>query len=231
MALSTKNVKTEEAGGGLKTITPGQHKLKINSIELKRFSFMEQDQGYYFIMNVETEPIDGFEGFMIDVNDPSKGNYAGKVGQVKANKFFYKDGTTKGGIEIYRDTELMKQIKKICLATNQAEWFEKADGKYDTIEAMVDGFNNDAPFKDVFLNITVAGKEYQKANGHIGYDMFLPKLSKGLVAMEAADAKLSKIMPFNEADHWSKYVAEPVAEFGDAGEVTPDLSGAPDFEL
>ena len=78
MALSTKDVKTGEAGGGLKTITPGQHKLKINSIELKRFSFMEQDQGYYFIMNVETEPIDGFEGFMIDVNDPSKGNYAGK---------------------------------------------------------------------------------------------------------------------------------------------------------
>ena len=32
MALSTKDVKTESAGGGLKTITPGQHKLKINSI-------------------------------------------------------------------------------------------------------------------------------------------------------------------------------------------------------
>ncbi len=231
MALSTKDVKTGEAGGGLKTIQPGQHKLKINSIELKRFSFMDKDQGYYFIMNVETEPIDGFEGFMIDMNDPSKGHYAGKVGQVKTNRYYYKDGTTKGGIEINRDTELMKQIKKICIATDKVEWFDKADGKYDTIEAMVDGFNSETPFKDVYLNMTVAGKEYQKTNGHIGYDMFLPKLNKGGLAMEACDAKLSKLMPFDEASHWAKHVAQPVEEFGDAGEISPNLSGAPDFEL
>ena len=63
--LSTKDVKT--GGGGLpKTIAPGEHTLRINSIELTRFAFMEADNGYYLMINVETKPVEGFEGFFIN---------------------------------------------------------------------------------------------------------------------------------------------------------------------
>jgi hypothetical protein len=233
MSLSTKDVGGTEGSGGLKTILPGQQKLKINSIELKQFSFMESAGGYYFIMNVETEPIENFEGFLIDIDDPSKGRYEGQVGQVKTNRYYYKDGETKGGTEIKRDVELMKQIKKVCSVTDCINWFDKADGKYETIEDMVAGFNKSAKFKDTYLNVTVAGKEYARNNGYTGYDLFLPKLSKMQVAMEPVDAKISKLIPFNESEHWNKLVAKPVSEFGgdDISTGTPDLGDAPDFEL
>ena len=114
--LSTKDVKT--GGGGLpKTIAPGEHTLRINSAELKRFPFMETDNGYYFILNVETKPIDGFEGFFIDKDDESLGRYAGQIGEVKTNRYYYKDGATKSGIIINRDMELLKQLKNLCVAT------------------------------------------------------------------------------------------------------------------
>lgn len=233
MSLSTKNIKGGESAGMLKNIIPGQHKVKINSIELKRFSFMDADQGYYLNMNVETEPIEGFEGFLKDYNDESKGRYDGQIGVVKMNRYYYKDGATKSGVEISRDEEILKAIKRLCAATGCTGWFDDVDGKYNTIEEFVEGFNATAPFKDQYVKMTVAGREYQKQSGYIGYDLFLAKNTKGKLNIEAADAKISKLVPFNEDEHWTKFVAEEVSNFGDndipAG--SPDLSGAPDFEL
>jgi len=236
--LSTKDVKT--GGGGLpKTIAPGEHTLKINSAELKRFPFMEADNGYYFILNVETKPVDGFEGFFIDKDDESLGRYAGQIGEVKTNRYYYKDGTTKSGVEISRDMELLKQLKNLCIATDSMQWFDDADGKYDTIEDFVKGFTEAAPFKDKWLKFTVAGKEFERKNGYIGYDLFTPKLTRGTVAFEAVDAKISKLIAFDEEKMWDKYQKKEVAEFGDTdadGGSTDlpsagDITGAPDFEL
>ena len=62
MALSTTDLGT---GTGMpKTITPGNNVLKINSIHLEDFSFIEG--AYHLMLNVETPAIDGFEGFQID---------------------------------------------------------------------------------------------------------------------------------------------------------------------
>lgn len=237
--LSTKDIKT---GGGLpKIIEPGQHVLKINNVKLERHSFMEADQGYYMLIDVETKPIEGFEGFFKDSKDESLGKYDGQIGQVKTNKFYYKDSVTKSGIEIARDTEILKQIKNLCSACGQLAWFDKADGVYQTIEDFVEAFNKEKPFKDIFLKFCIAGKEYNKKNTYIGHDLFLPKVTtKGCLVYEAENAKVSKILPFDEAIHIIPLSETDVAEFDGTAETTgtelptansKDLSGAPDFEL
>lgn len=237
MSLSTKEVKT--GGGGLpKTIAPGQHNLKINSVELKRYSFMEKDNGYYLILNVETEPIEGFEGFFIDVNDESKGRYAGQIGQIKTNAYYYKDGETKSGIKVNRDMEILKQLKNICIASDKESWFDKdADGKFDTVEDFVEGFNKAGITKDKLYKFCVAGKEFERNNGYTGYDLFLPKLTRGTVAFEAANSKISKVIPFNESTMHEKLTPKEVNNFGDddlsSSTASGDdlLDGAPEFDL
>jgi len=218
--LNTKDVKT---GGGMpKTITPGEHTLKINNLELKRFPFMEQDNGYFLVLNVETAPIEGFEGFFIDKDDESKGRYEGQIGQIKTNRFYYKDGETKSGIPVNRDEDLLRVFKNLCLATDTVEWFESISGKYETIEDMVAAINAKAPFANKFLNICVAGKEFERNNGFTGYDLFLPKLSRGKFAYEMSDANPSKLLQFDSATHWEKLAPKAVAAFGDAAPGIPD---------
>ena len=72
MALSTTDLGTGGTGSGMaKTIAPGNHILKINSIELADFSFLPGAK--HLILNVETTPIEGFDGFLIDKDDETKG--------------------------------------------------------------------------------------------------------------------------------------------------------------
>ena len=231
--LSTKDVKSEGQGGLAKTIAPGNHKLKINSIELKQYPFMVTDNAYYLLLNVETEPIEGFEGFMIDQDDPSKGNYAGQVGAVKTNRFYYKDGQTKGGTKIERDQEILKMVKSLCEWLGTETWFKKADNKYSTIEELVEGFNSDAPFKDVFADICVAGKEYYRNNGYIGFDLFIPKPAKGSAPI-AVEKSAKPVITYSESEHLTKAAPKEVTSFGsdsdlDAGSAS--ISSSPEFEL
>ena len=74
MGLSTKDLVSEGGGGMAKTIAPGNHSLRINSMVLENFQFI--DGAKHLILNVETEPIDGFEGFLVDKDDESKGTGA-----------------------------------------------------------------------------------------------------------------------------------------------------------
>lgn len=234
--ISTKDVGAESTGGGLsKTIEPGRHTLKINSVELKRFPFMETDKGYYLVLNVETKPIEGFEGFFIDVNDESKGRHEGQVGEVKTNRYYYKDGTTPSGVKISRDTEIVKAIRKICYAANRYDWFESVDGKFQTIEEFVEGFNSSDVYKNVYFDICVAGKEYEKKNGYTAYDLYFPKLTaKDLVNIEKESAKPSRLINYNQNEHMIKLEPKEVTSFGDdvsAEEMPFDVNNNTDFDL
>jgi hypothetical protein len=235
MSISTKDIVAGSGGGMLKTIQPGTHLLKINNIELKRLPFMEAENGYYLILNVETKPIAGFEGFMIDKDDESKGRYDGQIGQIKTNKYFYKDGKTKGGTVIERDKEILKQLKNICLASEDLKWFDSsAHNKYETIEEFIEGINKSKVFKDKFYNFCVAGKEFERKTGYTGYDLFFPKLTKGRYALELENAEPSKLLEFNEKEHWTKLEPKEVKEFGNDSSSSNDgdlLDGAPEFQL
>jgi len=233
--ISTKDAGGESTGGGLpKLIQPGEHVLKINSVSLKRFSFMEADAGYYLMLNVETKPIEGFEGFYID-NDESKGRHEGQIGEIKTNRYYYRDGKTPSGVEISRDMEIAKAIRKVCMAANRYDWYESVDNKYKTIEDFIDGFNESDVYKGKWFKMTVAGKEYEKKNGYTGYDLYFPKLTaKGLVNIEAEEAKPSRLISFNSGEHFIKLEPKEVTGFGDdvsAEEMPFDVNNNTDFDL
>ena len=131
MALSTTDLGT--AGSGLpKTITPGNHVLKINSIELEEFKFIPG--AYHLMLHVETAPIEGFEGFLIDKDDESKGHYAGQIGRVKASQYAFADGETKSGIKIQQLSDdhkpgNPKESERIKQAGGRIETFKGPNGE------------------------------------------------------------------------------------------------------
>jgi hypothetical protein len=212
MGLSTKDLVNENSGGGMaKTIAPGNHTLKINSIVLEDFQFI--DGAKHLVLNVETEPIDGFEGFLIDKDDESKGKYKGQIGRVKASQYAFADGQTKSGIKIQRDRSLMMFLANLSKATGIMKWFEEQDNKFNTIEDFVKNFSNNAPLKDKYLDFCVAGKEYENKSGYTAYDMWLPKAENNKYAYgeEGSD----RILKYDEAKYLKKLEVKPVDNFGD----------------
>jgi hypothetical protein len=212
MGLSTKDLVNENNGGGMaKTIAPGNHTLRINSVVLEDFQFI--DGAKHLILNVETEPIEGFEGFLIDKDDESKGKYKGQIGRVKASQYAFADGQTKSGIKIQRDRSLMMFLANLSKATGIMKWFEEQDNKFNTIEDFVRNFSDNAPLKDKYLDFCVAGKEYENKSGYTAYDMWLPKAENNKYAYgeEGSD----RILKYDEAKYLKKLEVKPVDNFGD----------------
>lgn len=224
MALSTTDLATGGGSGLPKTIAPGNHTLKINGVALEEFKFISG--AYHLVLNVETAPIEGFEGFMIDKDNPDAGHYAGQIGRVKASQYAFADGTTKSGIQIQRDKSILIFLQNLCKALDVNEWFLAQDNKHDSIEEFVAAFNNEAPFKGKYLDMCIAGKEYEGKGGYTNYDMWLPKGSKDGYAYAP---KGGKVLQYNEDEHLKKMEVRPVESFGDDMDVPPRV--ASDFTL
>jgi hypothetical protein len=222
------SLSTTDLGGstGLpKTISPGNHKLKINSLELEDFSFIPGAK--HLILHVETAPIDGFEGFMIDKDNESLGKYAGQIGKVKASQYAYADGETKSGIKINRDKSMMIFLKTLCTNLGISEWFVAQDNLHETVEDLIIAFNKTAPFKDIYLDFCIAGKEYVGKTGYTNYDMYLPKSDKGKFSFGTAD----KVTVYDEKLHLKKTEVKEVKNFGDDDDLSIPSKTSTDFSL
>tara|TARA_R100000951_G_scaffold99976_2_gene90571 strand:- start:2696 stop:3379 length:684 start_codon:yes stop_codon:yes gene_type:complete len=226
MALSTKDLTTESGGGMPKTIAPGNHELKINSIRLDEFRFIEG--AYHLMMEMETKPIEGFEGFMRDRNDESKGRYEGQIGRVKASQYAFADGETKSGIKIQRDNSIMIFLKNLSNALGINEWFIEQDNKHETIEDFVAYFNDNAPYQDKYLHTCLAGKEYQNKSGYIAYDCWFAKAQNRKYGYAPNG---ENVLAYNEAKHLKKIENKPVESFGDDDDLSIPMKTSSDFDL
>jgi hypothetical protein len=225
MGLSTTDLGT--GGSGLaKTIAPGNHLLKLNGIQLEEYQFIPG--AVHLIMNVETEPIDGFEGFLIDKDNPEAGHYAGQIGRVKASQYAFADGETKSGIKIQRDRSIMIFLQNLCKSLGINSWFLEQDNVHDTVEELVAAFNKTAPFKDKYINFCVAGKEYVGKTGYTNYDMYLPKADKGRYAYGEDE---DKVVVYVEATHLKKAEVKEVKNFGDEDDFSGSSKASSDFSL
>jgi hypothetical protein len=225
MGLSTTDLGT--GGNGLpKTISPGNHVLKINMIDLEDFKFI--DGAKHLILHVETEPIAGFEGFALDKDNPEKGHYDGQIGRIKASQYAFADGKTKTGIEIQRDRSILIFLQSLCKTFGVNEWFTEQDGKHDTIEDFVDAFNASAPIKDKYLEFCVAGREYEGKTGYTNYDMWLPKSENRKYSF--GEIEEGKVITFDESKHLKKLETKEVKSFGDDEFTTPPKTSS-DFSL
>ena len=225
--ISTKDLKSSEGTSLPKVIGPGNVEVKINSITLDVPVY--DKTAYNLVMNVETHPIEGFEGFYIDKDAPEKGRYEGQVGKVKTSEYAYKDGTTKTGISVSRDMDILKALQNICRVTDKLNWMEDNDSKHETIEDYVAAFNQDAPFKDVFVRMCIGGKEYQNREGYTNHDLFLVRNQRGTYNMENANVADSKLIKFDADLHIKKKKVENVESFGSNTATTSSVGS--DFEL
>jgi len=225
MAIGTKDVK----GGGTsinKTISPGNYKLKINTIVAEEFKFIPD--ALNILLNVETEPINGFEGFFIDKDNESLGRYSGQIGRVKAGQYAFADGTTKSGIEINRDNSILVFIKALCTSLDILDWFDAQDEKHDSIEEFIEALNKEKPFKDKFLDFCIAGKEYENRAGYTAYDLHLPKSSRDGYAFSQVDS--GKTLLFSESAHIKRNTPKKVDSFA-SNNTESGTATASDFDL
>lgn len=227
MGLSTTDLNTGGGSGLPKTLAPGNHVLKINSLQLDDYTFIEGAK--HLIMNVETEPIEGFQGFLIDKDDESKGHYAGQIGRLKASQYAFADGETKTGIKIQRDRSIMIFMQNLCKTLGINDWFIAQDNLHDTIEDLIKAFNKTAPFQDKYLEFCVAGKEYLNKAGYTNYDLFLPKSDKGRYAFGEVEG--GKVLKYDEATHLTKAKTTEVNNFGNDDDLDIPAKTSSDFSL
>ena len=218
--ITTKNITS--GGGTPKVIQPGVVECKINSITLDKVPYKEG--AYNLSLNVESQPMgDDFEGFLIDKDNPDSGRYNGQIGRVRFSEWAYSDGETKTGIKISRDTEIVKAVQTICKETHCTDWLEAQDNKHETIEEFVMAFNNDKPFKDKFVKMCVAGREYMNKAGYINFDLYLPRAGRGQVSIETLDREVSKLIAFDSEAHIKKAKTESVASFSSTSDDDLDV--------
>lgn len=177
MPIGTKNVdvNTSNVGGFIpRQLQPSNAECAIRSIKMERAEFLKDIEAYHLVLNLESRPVGGkFEGFAVDAADPSKGKLAGQSAFVKMSEYTYQNGN-RGGTEIDRDAEMLKDIKRLCIELGCTEWFDNADGKYNTMQEFVQAFNAEKPFKDIWMHYCIAGKEYVNKGGYKAYELFLP---------------------------------------------------------
>lgn len=230
--ITTKNVTTPVADKGpSKKLEPGNHTVTIEGVKLQpnKFDRYKKDSDYLTLILEGPDMGPGFEGFMRDKDDPSKGMHAGQVAWVKASQWAFADGTTKTGVEISKDVEVLRYIKSICAQTDSMKWFEEQDGKHETIQSFVEQFDADKPFKGKKLDVCIAGHEYKKKDSvYMNWDLYLPKYSGKNVPFEAAGTRDSKLIKFDESTHVKRYQEKESS----SGSSTPTSNtGSQDFDL
>lgn len=221
--LSTKNINVEAGGmSSNKSLSPGNVTAKINYISLEDFEMKEGAS--FMILHLEGQPEEGdFEGFFIDKDRPELGRALGKLGRVRHHQYAYADGETKRGM-VYKNDEILRAIKQLCIATDSVSWLESQDEKHATIESLINQFNSDAPFKDKWLDFCLAGREYVNKNGYTDYSLYLPRFIKKSVPYEKHGLDSGNLIQYDETQHLKKVESKPVESFGDDA---PEVSAEP----
>lgn len=216
--LSTKDIPV----GGTSTpklLQPGNRVVKIDKVHLEPFAYIPNS--YQFILECSGPELGpDFEGFFVDPSNPSLGRHLCQIGKIKASEWAFADGQTKTGVPITRDIEVIKFLKNLCVAL-ESRWMDEADGKYSTIEDMVEAFNQDAPFEGKYINTCLAGREYTNNKGYSNFDLYFPRFGKGGKPFEPEITTDSKVIKFDEVIHIKRSVPKEVKDFG----TTEDTNG------
>ena len=222
------NTKDMSAGSG--SIKPvmgvGNQKVKINSITFDQTPY--DSEAYNIVLHVETEPVTGeFQGFLKDVNNPNGPRYTGQVGRVRYSPYPYKDATLPSGREISRDTEVLKAMVFLSEVLGKRDELDAIEA--DTIEAFMVKVNQAFQNSD-YINACIGGREWENKEGYINNDLFLPRISKDGVPLEAVDKENSRLVQFdaNNTNHFRKLQKQDAPK---AASFEPATVSGEDFDL
>ena len=205
MAFGSKSLQqnlSKPKGGIQKKIRPGNVKAKVFRISTSNQNWKGVPKLFLHI-HLETEPIEGFEGFYIDKSNPKLGRHAGQIGDVKTSGFGYDDGRKdKDGNTITKEDSVVMFLDSLCHEANGSTWVKDAimNGTYKTFEDFIAGFNKENPIKDVFLNYCIGGTQDVNDDGYPVYFLNLPKFEKGF-RLFANDNNADSVLPYNKAEH------------------------------
>ena len=201
--FSTKDMSVN-TGGTKPVIEPGNQVVKINSVTFDQTPY--DADAYNITLNIESKPIDGeFQGFLVDQNNPNGPRYQGQVGRVRFSPYAYKDTTLANGNEISRDTEVMKAMIFLSEALGKRAELDKISA--NTIEEFMTACNSLFSGSE-YVNMCLGSREWENKDGYINNDLFLPKLSKAGVPIEALGTEPSRLLTYdsNNNNHLRKVV-------------------------
>jgi hypothetical protein len=227
--INTVDIPESKGSSIPKTLQPGNVIFQVHSMKLDSPPY--DREALNLSLSVESEKIEGFEGFFIDKNNETLGRHNGQVGNIRISQYPFKDAVTKSGVEIKRDLELMKSIKNFCNVINANEWLTSQNNKHDTFESLINQFNIDKPFANKWIRACVGGSEYVNKGGYTNYDLYIPKATGMVVSMENANVseEESKVMKFDSEKHLRRKKVDEVKSFGDS--TITSASVGSDFEL
>jgi len=223
--LSTSGM---SAGSGKEkpVIGPGNQVVKINSITFDVTPYAAD--AFNIMLHVESEPIEGeFQGFLVDPNDPNGPRYAGQVGRVRFSQYAYKDAILPNGSEISRDTEVMKAM--IFLSEQIGKRTELDAIQASTIEEFMLKCNA-VLSGPTFMNVCLGTREWENKDGYINNDLYLPKLSKAGIPLEALGVENSRLITYNVNDK-NHYRPVIVKEVPVTNAFEPAPASGDDFDL
>jgi hypothetical protein len=226
--ISTINI-PGEGSGQQKVLQPGNHTVTINTVRLEVPPYNKD--AINIVLGVEGPDMgETFEGFWINKDDESLGRHKGQVASIKLSQFAFADGTTKSGISIKRDVELLKALQTLCKTLDCSNWLLAQNNNHDTMESLFTQFGIDKPFAGKQIYCCVAGSEYTNKQGYTNFDLYFPRTARGSYAYEAVGAKSSQVVTFDEQQHIRRKKIDAVQSFGDSN-VTTSSSVGSDFEL
>ena len=223
------NTKDMSVGSG-KTkpvISAGNHVVRINSVSFDQTPY--DAEAYNILLNVETKPVGGeFEGFLLNVNEPNGKRYQGQVGRVRFSPYPYKDATLPSGREISRDNEVMKGMVYLSEVLGKRDELDKVQA--NTIEEFMTSCN-DLFSASGWFNMCVGGKEWENKEGYTNQDLFLPRMSKDGIPMEALDTENSRLLTFDKDNHIIPLKKKASAPAATNFEPVSQNGSASDFDL
>tara|TARA_R110001606_G_scaffold47710_1_gene121502 strand:+ start:829 stop:1503 length:675 start_codon:yes stop_codon:yes gene_type:complete len=222
------NTSGMSAGSGKEkpVIGPGNNVVKINSITFDVTPYAAD--AFNIMLHVESEPMEGeFQGFLVDANNPNGPRYQGQVGRIRFAPYPYKDAILPNGSEISRDTEVMKAM--IFLSEQLGKRKELDAIQANTIEDFMSKCNA-VLSGPTYLNMCFGTREWENKEGYVNNDLYLPKLSKAGVPIEALDVENSRLITYNTSDknHYRALVKKDVLP---TSGFEPASATGDDFEL
>jgi hypothetical protein len=84
------------------------------------------------------------------------------------------------------------------------------------------------------INMCIGGREWENKEGYVNNDLFLPRISKDGIAIEAIDKENSRLLKFDRAVHVKALVKKDIPSNGMDTNPAPfkaDSGSGSDFEL
>ena len=223
--LSTSGM-SAASGKEKPVIGPGNQVVKINSITFDVTPYAAD--AFNIMLHVESEPMEGeFQGFLVDANNQDGPRYQGQVGRIRFSQYAYKDTILPNGNEISRDTEVMKAM--IFLSEQIGKRTELDAIQANTIEDFMLKCN-EVLSGPTFMNMCFGTREWENKEGYVNNDLYLPKMSKAGIPLEALGVENSRLITYNPTDknHYRPIVQKDVPM---TNAFEPTATAGDDFDL